>query len=755
MLSPNFQQIADIAASVSAAGGAPSKLPSPPPPKPPTASYNQQPIWGPKQAEAALDQWRRKFRDQLIGTKGKKPWDFTQNSPRYAWNKPQSKAYLLRVAAAGGNFGVRTGPCPVADVDCTNPRVADAVVSAIAGFVKRPLSVRGRSNSSKVAIMFRLKDRAEPFKKITMEATDETGQKQKFEVLAEGQQLVVAGMHPDGVLYEWRGPHPTETNLPEIDLGDAKQITDLAMEAMVGAGCMDVRRSGTATTSKKTANKKIVALTQRGDEAPFKEAIRVKEAIRDILHRRLPNTRDRDRENVVGIIAKVRVASGKPWAEVYEEIVLPWACNDEWPENTRAWVEQIATSKLNEDKGWTALCRQADYEARVLLDAVVAEYEPSDPVSPEEDFDETAATWEPRAEWCGTPRRADAPAPTKGLAVLPVNDLESIPEPFDFVEGVLCDGQVSVLFGPPNVGKSLFALDLGYHVSLGWPWQGRLVDPGGVLYVAGEGAGEMRRRVAAFRQEHGIERTADAALAIMPEMINFRDTKSVTTLIDAVRRANTWLPRPVRLIVVDTLARALAGGNENAPDDMGALITGADRIGAATGAHMAFLHHPGKDDTRGARGHSSLLGAVDTEIEIKCEDDESGIIQARVTKQRGGIKNKVFAFKIRPVSLGYADRRGKTVMSIVVEPAAARGPKLNERERQAVEILQNLLIESDKTRVPIAVWRQGVLSAEDLLPGQTPNVRQTQWQRLRDRLKTRGIIKVYGENVELRQTPQT
>src|SRR5262249_43958852 len=113
------------------------------------------------------------------------------------------------------------------------------------------------------------------------------------------------------------------------------------------------------------------------------------------------------------------------------------------------------------------------------------------------------------------------------------------------------------------------------------------------------------------------------------------------------------------------------------------------------------------------------------------------------------------AFKIRPVSLGYADHRGKTVMSIVVEPATARGPKLNERERQAVEILQNLLIESDKTRVPIAVWRQGGLSAEDLLPGQTANLRQTQWQRLRDKLKTRGIIKVYGENVELRQTPQT
>jgi hypothetical protein len=312
--------------------------------------------------------------------------------------------------------------------------------------------------------MFALKPGVEPFGKIIVEAMDENGRKQKFELLANGQQLVIAGMHPDGVLYEWRGPHLTETDLPEVDLADAEQITHLALEAMARAGCSHVRRYGTAKTSKKTTNK-IVALPQRGDEAPFKETIRVKEAIRDLLFTKLPNHCDRDRNAVVGIVSKVRVAAGDHWPEVYSEIVLPWACNEDWPENNAEWVEQIATSKLNEDKGWTALRRQADYEERVWLEAVTTEYEPSDPLPPEEIFDELV--FEPRPEWCGTPRRADGPAATKRLTILPVNELDGIPEPFDFVEGLLCDGQVSVFFGPPNVGKSLLVLDLGYHLSLG------------------------------------------------------------------------------------------------------------------------------------------------------------------------------------------------------------------------------------------------------------------------------------------------
>lgn len=64
-----------------------------------------------------------------------------------------------------------------------------------------------------------------------------------------------------------------------------------------------------------------------------------------------------------------------------------------------------------------------------------------------------------------------------------------------------------------------------------------------------------------------------------------------------------------------------------------AAVAGIDAVRAATGAHVAVIHHCGKDEARGARGHSSLRAAVDTEIEISRADGET-ISTVRVTKQR-------------------------------------------------------------------------------------------------------------------------
>ena len=51
-----------------------------------------------------------------------------------------------------------------------------------------------------------------------------------------------------------------------------------------------------------------------------------------------------------------------------------------------------------------------------------------------------------------------------------LDQLGNLPEPSDFVEGILCDGQSSVIYGDTDVGKSFFALDLAMHVALGKVW---------------------------------------------------------------------------------------------------------------------------------------------------------------------------------------------------------------------------------------------------------------------------------------------
>ena len=94
--------------------------------------------------------------------------------------------------------------------------------------------------------------------------------------------------------------------------------------------------------------------------------------------------------------------------------------------------------------------------------------------------------------------------------------------------------------------------------------------------------------------------------------LNFRDPASVNAIRDDLRKV-----KDVKLIIIDTLARSFGGGNENAPQDMGEFIKGCDDLMHEFGAVVAIIHHTGKDSSAGARGHSSLFGALDTCITIK------------------------------------------------------------------------------------------------------------------------------------------
>jgi len=234
----------------------------------------------------------------------------------------------------------------------------------------------------------------------------------------------------------------------------------------------------------------------------------------------------------------------------------------------------------------------------------------------------------------------------------------------DFVEELLCDNQFSVIYGESNCGKTFFMLDLAMHVALGKPWYEQDVIQGGVIYAALEGGHGTNNRIAAYKNHNNI--TQSIPLAVISSNLNFLDTEGdVTELIEAIEEAKERLGG-VKLIIVDTLSRALAGGDENSSADMGKMIVNADAIRAITGAHIAFIHHSGKDAMRGARGHSSLRAAVDTEIEIKRVDEHSPSI-IKVVKQREIEMLEDKAFRLERVILGVSDRN-KEIASCVVVP---------------------------------------------------------------------------------------
>ncbi len=256
------------------------------------------------------------------------------------------------------------------------------------------------------------------------------------------------------------------------------------------------------------------------------------------------------------------------------------------------------------------------------------------------------------------------------LRFLTAGELQRQPPVQWLVQGVLPVGGFGVMHGEPGSGKSFLALNLAAAIALGVPWFGRTTRPGNVLYVSCEGA--LRNRVAALLQQH--QREDLPSLLLREGSINLRAPDTDTRRVIHAATALGLRHRPVALIIVDTLARALAGGDENGPTDMGLLIGNATRIHSDTGAAVVFIHHCGKDASKGGRGHSSLRGAVDLEIAVMRDRDESQrqFVLSKVKEGEDGAKH---GFVLTPVALGPtpAPAGGEQPYSCVVEPAVITG----------------------------------------------------------------------------------
>lgn len=255
------------------------------------------------------------------------------------------------------------------------------------------------------------------------------------------------------------------------------------------------------------------------------------------------------------------------------------------------------------------------------------------------------------------------------------------------VKGLLSSGAMSVIYGPSNSGKTFFALDLAYHIAIGAPWRGRRVVQASVLYLAAEGGTGVLNRISALKRRHGV---CDVPMAVkragMDLLHDQADLQHIAELSAQVKARN---PQAPLLIVIDTLSRIMAGGDENSAADMTALIRNVDGIRELTGAHIVLVHHTGKDTAKGARGHSSLRAATDTEIEVA---NDNGARAAMVTKQRDYQGGETFAFNLESISLGF-DQDGDEVTSCVVVETDETEFK-EQRAIQKVTGAQKLVLEA-------------------------------------------------------------
>lgn len=230
------------------------------------------------------------------------------------------------------------------------------------------------------------------------------------------------------------------------------------------------------------------------------------------------------------------------------------------------------------------------------------------------------------------------------------------------VRDILPASGLAVAFGEPGCGKSFAVLDASLHVASGKDYAGRRVRQSGVVYVAAEAGMSFRRRVVAARQHLAMTGKEPFALIAAAPNLGTQDGDVADLLRCITQQAGDmgWKPG---LIVIDTLARVMAGGDENSATDMGRFVANCGKLAERLGCLVLAVHHVGKNVDAGMRGSSALHGAADAEWSIANKD---GVRSIRLVKSKEGSANVSWSFQLETVETGQ-DEDGEPLTTCVVK----------------------------------------------------------------------------------------
>jgi hypothetical protein len=283
--------------------------------------------------------------------------------------------------------------------------------------------------------------------------------------------------------------------------------------------------------------------------------------------------------------------------------------------------------------------------------------------------------------------RAAIPGRRSGPAIRVFDDVEILgqPDPEPLIPGYWMAASTSCTAAPPGFGKSALSIAANVAIAANRAWMGvRPAKSGPTAMIIGEGASHMKLRVLAAKIHFGLDLDQPVGFHVLPEMIDFRNSRSVDALIERLR--------PISLVrlTIDTLTRAMPGGADKEQADIGIVTANCDRVRQALGCAIEWLHHTGYDETR-ERGSSAIRANVDTMALI--ERGSGGDLVLKCTKQKDAPEFEDLLFTLLPIDLGPgADGRPRSAC-VAVPADAGRGKddlRLSDAYRLAFQILATL-----------------------------------------------------------------
>lgn len=246
-----------------------------------------------------------------------------------------------------------------------------------------------------------------------------------------------------------------------------------------------------------------------------------------------------------------------------------------------------------------------------------------------------------------------AKAPRQPFTLMSIPDALLKPSIAWLVKGLIPSRGLGAIYGASGSGKTFLVLDLLMSICSGQNWFGyKIKKKQTVVYLALEGGAGIKDRLEAYLIHNKIPAPDNFFLII--DQFDIRSESA--ELIEAILRVNP------AIVVIDTLNQSAAGADENSNVDMSLIVSKGQEIANAIDGLTLFVHHSGKDTSRGLRGHSSLNASLDIAIEVKSSPLAKSF---RITKSKDGACGSDQGFSLQIIELGI-DSDGDAIDSCVV-----------------------------------------------------------------------------------------
>lgn len=211
---------------------------------------------------------------------------------------------------------------------------------------------------------------------------------------------------------------------------------------------------------------------------------------------------------------------------------------------------------------------------------------------------------------------------------------ENIKENDWLIKDIIPKNSLIILYGDSGTGKTFVSIDITLHLAYNLNWKNQKTDNNGIIiYCIGEGINGMSNRIKAWHNYYNLK--YDSPFILIPiEAISFSDRNNIDKMINTLEKIIQQYGIPINLIVLDTLSKASIGYDENSSKDMGEFLYNFDIIKKYFNTSIMFIHHSGKNNYKGMRGSSYLLGTVDTCIKL---DNYENKLFLQIEKQKDGL----------------------------------------------------------------------------------------------------------------------